>query len=497
MASFLTRIKNAGAALIAKDETKIVPAGTGMVGRSVMELRTPWGRTHSRSSVFKDLDSMDTGDGLIARGLDIIASAACYFPKEDFWGFKIELVKDGAQDVGALQTEALALMQETADNTGLMEQTWNIIRMAVKAGNHFTELVPIGDDKLQPIARVKQFPYPWQIEVNTDSFGRLASGDPAAYIDSPQSAELPAYVQRDDIGTPVAAWYAYQIVHWQCGSNPGGRYAEPLLAPVISQWKRLQSQEDSLAIARLTRAWDTRIHKIPIPIGATQKDVEEKFKAYRENMEKDVITPYDSTNTRFSVNYNESPTDVDTDFYVSMIYTKDGKIIEGGVENLRSGTAALENINDISWSLNRVLAGLGVPMSYLNMRVGQRSFVDKTPEETKEAFTWLGSRAQQTHEKGARKIFGVQMLLSGIDPDKVQYKLIYPQIVSKTAEAVAKIAVNNSQAAAGLYKMNMPVEIIGKQILSLSDDDIAKWAANIVVEPPKATPTPNNGDDEA
>ena len=484
MANLLTRTRDAWARLIGKEKPKIVPAGTGVIGRNAMELKVPWGRTHARTSVFKDLDSMDTGDGLIARGLDIIASAACYFPEENFWGFKIELVKDKDDEVSPLQKKALSLMQATADETGLMEQTWNIIRMAVKAGNHFAELVPHGDDRLQPISRIKQFPQPWQIEINTDKFGRLASGDPDVYMKMPQSAEAPAYVQRDDIGTAVAAWDAYQIVHWQFGNNPGGKYAEPHMAPVIPQWKRLQAQEDSLAIARLTRAWDTRIHKIPIPIDADPKAVEEKFKKYRENMEKDVITPYDSTNTRFSVNFQENPVDVDTDFYVAMIYTRDGKIIEGGVDNLRSGTAALENINDISWSLNRVLAGLGVPMSYLNMRVGQRSFVDKTPEETKEAFTWLGCRAQQTHEKGARQIFGVQMLLSGIDPSKASYQLVYPKIVSKTAEAVAKIAVNNAQAASGWHKMGVPEEIIGKKILQLSDEDIALWAANIVAEPP-------------
>lgn len=456
---------------------------TGVVKHDM--IRVPWQRQYSRKAVWEDIDRMDEGDGLIARALDILADFSCCFTGEDTgespFGFRLQLAESEGDKVSKEEKDAIDILNMTVrrcnlDNASIIDQTWDIFRMMIKSGNHFTEILT---DEHDEIFTVQQFPIPWQIEKNTDDRNNIKRGDPEIAMKDPTKADECAYIERNEMGAVVSAFWPYQIVHWAMGPRPGKTYATPLLEPVITQWKRHQAGEDSLAIARITRAWPTRVHKILVPAGASTEEVDKKISDYRTNMEKDIITTYDSSASNMQISYKQNPMDVDTDFYVSSMYTQDGKVIEGGIDVLRGDTGALQNINDIYWSINRILTGIGVPSAYLNIRVGQRSFVDKTPEEGKEAFARTVRRIQMSHSFGLKQILDTQLILAGYNPTKIHYKIIYPHVIERGAEVHTRMIYNSAQAANLWYKMGIPNEIIGKNILELNPEEVEMWSSQV------------------
>jgi len=464
-------------------------------------LSVPWSKRSSRKAVWKDIDAMDEGDGLIARALDVLADFSCCFTADQIdgnpFGFKIELAEAHGEKVSKEEKDALDILRMTVRRSNLnkqsiLDQTWDIFRMMIKSGNHFTEILMDDSDE---IFTVQQFPVPYLIEKNTDDKGNLKQGNPQQAIEDPTKADECAYVEYNDMGHVVAAFWPYQIVHWAMGPRPGKTYATPLLEPVITQWKRHQAGEDSLAIARINRAWATRVHKILVAAGASSTEIDQVIDDYRTNMEKDVITTYDSDSANMQITHKQNPMDVDTDFYVPSIYMQDGKVVEGGIEILKGDTGALQNINDIYWSINRILTGIGVPSAYLNIRVGQRAFVDKTPEEGKEAFAKAIRRSQMSHSFGIQQICNTQLILSGYNPAKIDYKIVYPQILERSAEINTKMKYNLAQAANLWFKMEVPPELIGKNILNLTPEEIELWS-EFVKKQLKSPTGKDNGDDE-
>jgi len=477
--SFLRRVWNMIRKSKPEKELEILSVGT-----SKKDLLTvPWQRSYSRKGVWEDIDNMDKRDGTM------VNFCTCSTDEGTF-EFKVELDTSKDDHVSNDEAEALEIMRTAAEESGLQDDSWDILRQTIKAGDNFCE---IRIDNDYTIRKIQQFPKPWQICKNVDEHGDLKTGDPQKAMDDATKADSAAYTQYNDTGQVVAAFWPWQIIPWSIGHKGGSTYTTPLLAPVTTQWKRLQAQEDSLAIARITKAWDTRIHNILVPAGLSGDEVKNKVKDYRATMEKDMITTYDSSAANFNIGYRENPVDVDTDIYVVSYYTPDGKVVEGKVDVLRANTGALENITDIYWSLGRVLAGVGVPQSYLNLRIGQRSFVDKTPEENKEAFVMMMTRFRACHIMGIRQVLDLQLLFEGINPASIDYLIKYPKIASQSAEMQSDIMLNKSQAARNWHSIGVPEELIGKHPLDFTKQEIELWAGQVKKQ---ADQTKNGGDDE-
>lgn len=459
--------------------------GNNKTGPSNFEM--PWVLPDNRKDVCLAINMMDKHDSLVANAMDTYATFASCWKNASMvnnFGFKIEIASD-ENDISSAKKEltpeekkALDILHTMIADTGLNANTKEFMRSMAKYGDLFTELV--FDDK-NNIKRIKMFPEPWTIIRNEDTYGRLKTGDPEITMEDPSKhRDDSAFIQVDDADNVIAAFYPYQIVQWSYGRKGGKKYSESIFAGVVTPWKRLYAQEDSLAFARLSRAFDKMIHRIPISAGTTPQEAADIVEKYRKTMTTDETISYDSTNEIFEIQSARNPLSVTTDFYLARFYTDDGKTIDGDIENMKGGTTSLDNINDIYWGMNRILGGMGVPMTYLNMRVGgMKSFVDKTPEDAKEAFATSVIALQDAHEKGLREIFDLQLVLKGILPESINYRIVYPKIMSNSVLDMNSITHTNAASAKIWMDLGVPPEIVGIKLLGLTPQEVEVWIQSL------------------
>ena len=459
-------------------------------GRSDFVL--PWIRGKSRKAVEEDIMNMDETDGLVARMFDHIANYTTCFPEEDYFGFKIKTDHEEGDKPTAEQADAVEILREMVERTSLDGQRcWDITRDMAKKGDVFTETVI--SPSMDGIVAVKQFQKSWQINKNVDRSGNLKYGDPALAMSDNRYANEAAYTQVNDMGSVVAAFWPYQIVQWGFGATSGGLYHEPLGAPGIVNWKRLNAGRDSLGVARIIRVWDTNVHVIPVPIDSTEDEIAAKIRDYQYSNERDEVTPYDANSGNYQSSPRYSPNDVARDIYTVGFYNSEGKMISGSVDKLQPSTAALQHLDDIYFGVNVMLTTFGMPIEILGLDIGNKPMVDKTKEEAMEAFSKQIKRLQFSHAAGLKMLFDLELLLNGINPLQKLYKIKYPSIIPQTAEVEAKIEFTRGQLATYLHTIGMPPELIGPRLQpQLDPHQIALWKANL--ESQVATSKDNDGE---
>lgn len=434
---------------------------TGPKGDRLTTFSSPWTRFYDRKNLWNDIQTMDRDETIIATALNFIARFSTQFTDgTPQTGFVIEGPDDELEIL-----DPLALL--------LQGNAFEHVRYMTKFGDLFAENVVDSDLNL---VNVKMFPYSYQVNKNVDKFGRLRTGDPVEVMRM-RAVDTAAYDQVDDNGSLLAAFHPYQIAHFSFGNKQGLQYTEPMLAPVISPCKRLRSMEDGLAIARITRAYQTRVHKIPVPMGSTEDEIKKKIAQYAENMTRDTTVPYDTSVGDFKVSSRQAPLAV-TDFYEARMFAGDGKTVDGDVTNLPADSANLENLEDIYLLLRRVLCGTGVPADFLNLSVGQRAFVDKTSAEKREAFLYLCQAVQMAYHLGVRGLCELQMLLHGRMPWETSYRIVQPRISPREAETAAKIDLTRANTALLWTNMGVPYEIVGPKVLQMTPAEVQKWVAS-------------------
>lgn len=448
--------------------------GGGRYGQSIV---MPWTRSQTRRKVEEDLIKMDENDGIVARILDHIANYATCFEKDDFFGVKVVTGEAPGDEPSAVQKKSVDVINKMMQRTDLNGQScWDIVRDMVRKGNVFTETV-ISEDMTQ-IDAVRQFQNSWQIEKNVDDSGNLRSGDPQVAMNDPRQANTAAYTQINDMGSVVAAFWPYQIVHWGFGPLAGGVYHKPMGEAGIVNWKRLNAGLDSLGVARIIRCWDANIHVIPMPAGLNADEVAEKVREYQENNETDQFTTYDASSGNFQSTPRNAPTDVARDYYMPAFYTSDGKVIPGDIKKLQPSTAALSELGDIELAIGVLICTWGMPIEILGLDLGNKPMVDKTKEEGMEAFSKQIKRLQFSHAIGLKTLFDLELLLHGINPLQPLYKIKYPSIIPQTAETEAKIMMTRWQAATYQASIGMPPELIGPE-MELDARQIEIWKKNL------------------
>jgi len=440
-------------------------------------LVVPWSRCNGRKKLEEDLVKMDENSPIIARMLDKTADYATSFDGDDFFGFKVDTAQKDGEQPSAVQRQAVEIINQMVARTELSgRKTWDVTRSMVLKGNVFGEVVI--DPDLTGIVAVRQFRSSWQIEKHLDDSGNLKSGDPAVAKSDPKQWDSAAYTQIDETGKVLAAFWPYQIVHWAFGPMGGREYAEPVGGSAVKTYKRFEAGIDSLGVARIIRAWDTNIHVIPMPAGLTPDEVTDKISQYRQQNERDEITAYDSSTGNFESTPRYSPVDVARDLYVPAFYTAEGKVVPGDIRKLQPSTAALQHLEDLEMQIALLVCAFCVPQEVLGIDIGSKPMVDKTKEEGMEAFSKYVKRLQFNHAEGLKQIFDLELILNGIDPRQLLYKIIYPRISPRSAEVDAKILVSKGQTASYWYSMGVPPELIGPMI-GLDTDAVKLWRTEL------------------
>jgi len=455
----------------------VAPTGSAEVRKTIFQDTFSWAvPLKSRKDEEDIITRMDGEDGIVGSALDAIADCATTFPEQ---GMDDDIV------VTSASPETQKVLDDMIHRTGLVNQLWDITRTTVKKGNHFAE-VRIGQNG--KIDKVKQLPYSYQIYKNTDDFGDLKTGDPEVCKAKNILGEAP-YDQIID-NELRNCFYASQIVHFMFGATEGASYAQAMLSKERRNWLRLQTAEDSVAMARLFRAWDTHVHHVPIPIGATKEEQAEYLDRYKKSIERKTTASWDSTNSVANYGSNPEPIDVEASVYLPRFYTPQGQVVDGDLMALSGSNPNITNIDDLEHFLNRILCVLKVPAKYLNYSTTKSTFIDSGTSQQDEQFGRTLRRVQKAMKIGLYQLMDMELILNGIDPTSTDYSIVMPPIAIRVEEREANIAMQRANTASiWRNQLAVPLDIVYKDVLNMSPDTI-----NTIATRPEEPTVPKPGE---
>lgn len=459
--SLINKIKNALMSVMGARAQTVIDTKTNL--RRHVYTMYPWlCEVSKRKDVEEAIERMDHEDEIVSTALDAIADCATTFA---------DVSEDREFYIECEDSKAMECLDAMATETRLYYRSWDIVRTMVEKGNHFCQNVIGNGENGMGVVAVKQFPHSYQIVKNVDSGGDLLMGDPVEAMRNKTMGVAP-YDQIIDY-TLVACFYEFQITHFMYGVTKGGVYAKPILQSAIRNWTRLQAAEDSVAIARITRAYDHLVHNVPIPIDATPAEKMEYLRQYKEMMTRVDVADWDSSHSYTAFESTLNPKTVATEYILPRLFTPQGDIIDGSVTSVGGENPHITNLDDLDRSLNRILCALKVPAKYLNYDIGQRHFVDTGDKERDEQYGRVLRRVQKAYKNGLYSIFDLHLILNGFNPNEVEYSIIMPPIAIRAEEREANIENQRAQTATYWRSVMVPNEIIWRRVLRLSPEDIA------------------------
>lgn len=405
-----------------------------------------WQVYYDRRAIYFDLRDMDINDPVVHTALDVIADCVTGYENVDVDGFEWQL---------EVQNEkALQVLTDLKSRLRLGSEVWQVTRKFVQFGEEFREIVV--DDELN-VVRFKSLPS-YQVAPNFDQWGNKVAG----------------WQQRPETNVPqqVVEFEEWQIIPFIAGARRG-YFGTGLMTASRRSWRRLQKMADGMAIARMTRAYDKLLHRVPVKQEWDLKRQQEVILKYKENMTK--RRGLDSDGQLY---LRDDPLTVGTDFYIPDDGTK-----RGGIDVLASQNMQLMNVEDLNYHLNELLCGLRVPRKYLNYPLDGGSMGDAglTAEDIQFART-LRSH-QCVLREGLVLLARWALLFKGFRADELGVGVRLAKISAQDHLQNAKIQFTLAQAASlfaqTLLTGGLPPELVGAKYMELSDAEKEVLAAFI------------------
>ena len=375
-----------------------------------------WQVADGRKSVWNDLERMYANDEYVARAIDIQVERCTGFTREeggDKVGFYPQSDDPDVNDV----------LVSMVKRTGLDRQAADIIRWSLLYGMTPVEPVVVNDGGELRIDHVVQYLKSYQFFRNMEN-GRLKQGP----LDTKEAGIAP-YDQRNDMGTLVATFAPWQLVMFEHGAKGGRDYAMPILFSARKNWKRLQTLEDHMAIARMVRSYSSRVYEVAMAMDATEEEAREITRSFIENMTTREIVSWNSSGSSNKYAKVDSPLSVDTDIYVPKRYDPEtGKSVTAEVHTIEGTNYQLWRLDDMEWSLRRLVAATKVPSKYLDVDLGRSTFSETTPDREEEQFEITLRGVQASFRVGIRALCDLELLLNGIDPVRAEYSIEMPRV---------------------------------------------------------------------
>lgn len=441
----------------------------------------PWmEETDTRKAVEEIISRMDDEDEIVSSALDAIAYCATTF---------IDAKEDREVIIESDDPRVNKILGDMVARTGIDNKMWDIVRTTVEKGNHFCRVVL---DKDGLVSDIKQFPYSYQIVKNVDEGGNLLRGNPIVAMEK----NLPGIAPYDQIidHQLVASFYELQILHFMYGVTKGLTYAKPILRSAVRNWRRLQAGEDSVAVARIIRAYNQIVHHVPMPIEATQDERVEYLRRYKEMMTRQEVADWNTTGSYTDWASTPDPDSVFSDTYLPRLYTKSGDVIDGAVESIGGQNPHITNLEDLDRSLNRILCVLKVPAKYLNYDIGRHSFVDTGDSERDEQFGRVLRGVQKAVKRPLFDLCDLELALNGINPTTVEYSIIMPPIAIRAEERIANVENQRGQTATYWRAADVPAEMVWSKVLGFTPEEI-KAAQDAAAANQQAFAAPGVDDD--
>ena len=401
-----------------------------------------WKVAQDRMAMYIDIEAMDRGDGIIPTALDITADCAVDFLR-DAPDSRIRFRSD---DVDVQRVLDDLVRRLDLDNT-----IWQIAREMAMHGSIFREVVMDMSGSTPCVGLFKQT-IPYEIWPKTNERGD----------------KLPGWVvkRENDVfsggGLELAEW---QVIPFLFGAKKG-YLSVPPLASIRSDFQKLAKVEDGMIVARLIRAYDKYVHKVPVGKEWEGGQILSTIRAYKQNMTKRQVETTDG-----QINQLDNPLDVQTDFYVP-----DDGTNRGGVEVLNNTNINLGNLNDVLYAHEKLLVRLKVPVDYYQLSSHQKSHVSAKAGKTAVQVQWARylRSLQSVLKRGISRLADMELLLQ-LPPDKfARAKSLYTielyniDIDDSTAEAELML----TQGQAAVYFLEafgaLPPELIAEKFMELT-----------------------------
>lgn len=372
-------------------------------------------------SKYRDYDRMDEEVIEIASTLDIYADNAVAGGNNLNKEFLVVLNN---------KNEKAQKIIDGLEKTDIHDITWHIARNVLKYGNYFVELVPRGDT----VVRFKELPVA-EMRLRKDEYGRLKS-----------------IVQKQD--GSMGGVKEIELDIWKCvhfSMNRPYTYGNSILKSLRRISRQLRLTEDSIVLARLFKASQKIIYKIDVT-GMAPAEALAYVKKWKQSMRrKKVMNPLTG---EISEDYNPLRDEEDIFLPVKQNSATDVTPLEGD--------ANISDIKDIELLQNRLFSGLKIPKAYLGFEGDTHNRNVITALDIQ--FARQVRRLQKVLEKGLRHIYDIAFILAGINPEDIDYKIIFPTI--STIDALTEWQVNQTKLMTAQLVLGLGISLPDEWILS-------------------------------
>ena len=418
---------------------KSMPTGTGF-GAGLTSNAGIWydDQMHlnpARIAKYRDYDLMDTEDPELSSALDIYADNAT----------KGESETDTVIHIFSKNQRIVNILEEAISRISLDTQLWSITRELVKDGDDFEEVVVHTDKEIH---RLKNLPSDKMIVVQ-DKWGRFDKKHP--------------YIQKGEIDDVVAKFEDWQVIHFKMSKDRRSKYGVDgsVLFPIRKVYKQLSMIEDSLVLARLTRA----IQRYAFLIDTEGVDPGEPTMEYLDNVMERMKKrrTIDPITGQMDLEYN--PMSMEEDIFVAT--KKDSK---ANVKVLQ-GSLNLSQMTDVEYFRNKKFAGVKVPKAYLSHEKDVRARAMITEQDVQ--FARTVRRVQIALLEGLKKLFDFILATRGIDPAKADYEIQLPLLSTIDELRLWQIKQIRINVAAMMHKdLKVSLHWILINLLDYDEDDV-------------------------
>lgn len=396
-------------------------------------------RELNRRARYDVYNEMDKDSPELSSALDIYADNST---QAEFDG-KERVVKIDSDD-----KQVKGILDTFIEDVCLNQHVWGIARNLAKFGEDFTELVV--DKNLNP-RRLKALDGRYMMR-NENQYGTLM---PKAF--------LQRSTKDDKI---IAEFQRWQIIHFRMQKERTDKYGASILESAVKVYRQLSFMEDSMVIARLTRAQQRYAHLVDVE-GMTADDAEAHIEKVKTRMRKrKTINPRTG---RQDLNYNPLAAEEDIFLGTREKSRADVKVLQGDTN--------LSNIKDVYYFQNKLFSATKVPKAYLGLEsdVGAKGTV--TEQEIQ--FARTVKRIQNAIISGLEEMFHYVLAINGIPKEKAKFTVVLPPIsmideLRKWQSRLVKMQV--AQLYAQVFHVN--AEYLMRTFLGMTEEEVEEVLKN-------------------
>ena len=227
---------------------------------------------------------------------------------------------------------------------------------------------------------------------------------------------------------------------------------------------RLRTVEDGMVAARIIRAYDRLVHRVPVPMGSNAVKQRELVDAYKANFTIERVPGQNNTGRN-----RKKPMGVATDIYIP-----DDGSTKGGVASIVAHNAQLKDIDDVQYLRERLLIAIKVPRTYLNIGTGNEGAMTDSGTATEDIqFARTLRQIQAVLRRGLKELATVALFFQGYDVEALGVRVDMPRVNTENFLQESAVQLNMAKSAQALFEVlgPLPPEFVANVFMSLTDDD--------------------------